>query len=116
MTGGSPTPSGGTQTLVLDGIDPATGNPFAGFVPNDPGGCASEMAGVQRNISNSFHGYGAITRVDLVGDKNTFTGRYIWQKQTFLNYDEGQAAQGYPISVPSVGAAGLRELDPQAEQ
>jgi len=106
VTGGNPTPSGATQTVILTGIDPVTGNPFPGFVPNDPGGCAVEMAGVQRTLSNSFHGYGAIGRVDVVGSKDTVSGRYIWQKQTFLNYDEGQAAAGYPVSVPSVGQQG----------
>jgi Carboxypeptidase regulatory-like domain len=114
VKGGNPTPSGTPQTVLLSGIDPATVDPttgmgsfFPGFVSNDPSGeCAVEMAGVQRSLSNSFHGYGAIGRVDVVGDKNTFSGRYIWQKQTFLNFDEGQAAQGYPISVPSVGQQG----------
>jgi len=115
VTGGSPIPSGGAQMVTLTGIDPATvdpttgtgGTPFAGFVPNNSAGtCSVEMAGVQRTLSNSFHGYGALGRVDVVGDKNTFTGRYIWQKQTFLNYDEGQAAAGYPVSVPSVGQQG----------
>jgi len=93
---------------ILTGIDPITGSPFTGFVPNNVDGtCHVQMGGVQRTLPNGNHGFDVISRVDVVaGPKDTVYGRYYYQKQTFFDQDSfvsGDAALGYPNDVPSVG-------------
>jgi hypothetical protein len=96
--GGNPTPLGAPQVGK-----PLTSNGYAGFVPNDGGtGCNVEMSGVQRTLGNGSHQYNWVFRNDIQTSRETVTARYIFQKQVFFNADEGQAAQGYPVSVPSL--------------
>ena len=98
--GGNPTPLGTPTVLNY----PSNG--YAGFVPNDgqtPGGCNVEAAGVQRTLNNGSHQYNWVFRNDIQTSKETISARYIFQKQVFFNTDQGQAAQGYPVSVPSLG-------------
>jgi hypothetical protein len=109
--GGNPTPVQPSQ-VALSGIDPATGNPFAGFIPNgiDPAtgqpACLVQMGGVQRLLPNSEHAYDWITRLDIPTGKETVSVRYLWQKLSFFDLDSfvsGDAALGYPNNVPSTG-------------
>lgn len=106
ISGGNLTTTNPT-TVTLSGIDAVTGNPFAGFVPNSPGGCDVQMGGVQRTLPNGSHEYDVIGRVDVVASsKDTVYGRYYYQKQTFFDQDSfvsGDAALGYPNNVPSLG-------------
>ena len=97
--GGDPTSLGTPQ------VENYPSNGYAGFVPNDgtPGGCNVEMAGVQRTLNNGSHQYNWVFRNDIQTSKETISARYIFQKQVFFNTDQGQAAQGYPVSIPSLG-------------
>jgi hypothetical protein len=97
--GGNPTPQQGTIQVMN-----YPSNGYAGFVPNDGGsGCNVELAGVQRLLPDGNHQYNWVFRTDVTGTNDTFSARYLFQKQTFFNVDEGQAAQGYPVNVPSLG-------------
>jgi hypothetical protein len=79
-------------------------NDYPGFVSNDGvGGCNVEAAGVQRTLNNGSHQYNWVFRSDIQTSKETISARYIFQKMVFFNSDQGQAAQGYPVSVPSLG-------------
>jgi hypothetical protein len=104
------------QVVNLSGKDPATvdpvtgiGSPFAGFVSNDAvlGGCDVEMGGVQRTLPNGSHEYDWVTRVDLAASsKDQVYWRYLYQKLNFFDQDSflsGNAAEGYPNDVPSLG-------------
>src|ERR1700683_2185768 len=96
--GGNPT------TLGAPVIANYPKNGYAGFVPNDGGtGCNVELAGVQRTLGDGSHQYNWVSRLDVTGSKDTVYARYVFQKITFFNVDEGQAAQGYPVNVPSLG-------------
>jgi len=97
--GGSPSALGAPVTKYYDnapvnnGTDPATGAPACGY----------QLAGVQRELPDGFHGYNWVGRVDVTGSRDTVYGRYLFQKQTSFNVDEGQGAAGYPVNVPSLG-------------
>ena len=96
--GGSPAPLG--SPAVTNYSD----NGYVGFVPNDgAGGCNVELAGVGRTLNNGSHQYNWVFRNDIQTSSETITARYIFQKEVFFNSDQGQAAQGYPVSVPSLG-------------
>src|SRR3984885_816253 len=95
--GGNPTPLGTPQ------VKNYPSNGYAGFVPNDGGtGCNVERNGVQRTLGNGSHEYSWVFRNDIQTSRETVSARYIFQKQVFFNVDEGQAAQGYPVNVPSL--------------
>ncbi|HEY4764499.1 MAG TPA: carboxypeptidase regulatory-like domain-containing protein [Candidatus Sulfotelmatobacter sp.] len=95
--GGNPTPLGTPQ------VKNYPSNGYAGFVPNDGGtGCNVELNGVQRTLGNGSHEYSWVFRNDIQTSRETVSARYIFQKQVFFNVDEGQAAQGYPVNVPSL--------------
>jgi hypothetical protein len=96
--GGNPT------TLGSPTIANYPSNGYAGFVPNDGAtGCNVELDGVQRTLGDGSHQYNWVSRLDITGSKDTVYARYVFQKLTFFNVDEGQAAQGYPVNVPSLG-------------
>lgn len=96
--GGNPTSLGSPTVLNY----PSNG--YVGFVPNDGAtGCNVEVAGVQRTLNDGSHQYNWVFRNDIQTSKETITARYIFQKMVFFNTDQGQAAQGYPVSVPSLG-------------
>jgi hypothetical protein len=97
--GGNPTSLGAPVTKYYDNApvnnatDPVTGAAACGY----------QLAGVQRTLPDGSHQYNWVARLDVTGSKDTVYGRYLFQKQTFFNVDEGQAAQGYPVNVPSLG-------------
>lgn len=84
ITGGNPTPQGVTTRAV--------------------NGCGNvEMSGVQRTLANDNRTWDWIARSDLVFDKDHFTARYIYNKNTSIDTDAfATAAAGYPASVPSL--------------
>jgi hypothetical protein len=95
---GNPQPQGTPSTGYYDGapvnntIDPTTMVPACGY----------ELNGVQRLLSDSAHEYDWIYRVDVdISASDRFSGRYLFQKESFFNVDEGQASAGYPVNVPS---------------
>src|SRR3989454_8111232 len=86
--GGNPTPQG---------VRPLTD-------PNsNTNGCAGvELGGVQRTLPTGSHTYDWIYKLDVRSAKNSFYGRYIYNKSTFFNTDAfGTAASGYPANVPA---------------
>jgi hypothetical protein len=96
--GGSPAPVGAPT------IANYPSNGYAGFVPNDGGtGCNVEETGVTRTLGDGFHIYNWVSRLDVTSSKDTVYFRYLFQKQTFFNVDEGQGPAGYPVNVPSLG-------------
>ncbi|HSZ62132.1 MAG TPA: TonB-dependent receptor [Terriglobales bacterium] len=95
--GGNPTILGAPQ------IKNYPSNGYPGFVPNDGGtGCNVEETGVQRTLGDGAHIYNWISRLDVTGAKDTVYVRYIFQKQTNFNVDEGQGPAGYPVNVPDL--------------
>jgi len=94
---------GGPTTLGSPTVANYTDSGYAGFAPNDGAtGCNVELAGVQRELNNGSHQYNWVFRNDIQTSNETISARYIFQKQVFFNTDQGQAAQGYPVSVPSL--------------
>jgi Carboxypeptidase regulatory-like domain len=104
--GGNPTPVG-TPTLT-DYIPAKDMNPnglaLVVPVPNDGGtGCNVQLAEVGRTLPDGDHQWDWVGRVDITGAKDNVYFRYLFQKLSFYNVDEGQAGQGYPVNVPSLG-------------
>jgi len=83
--GGNPTPQG-VQPLITTN------------------GCAGvELGGVQRTLPTGSHTYDWIYKLDVRSAKNSFYGRYIYNKSTFFNTNAfGTAASGYPANVPAL--------------
>ncbi|MGC2326000.1 MAG: TonB-dependent receptor, partial [Candidatus Sulfotelmatobacter sp.] len=72
-------------------------------VPNDgASGCNVQESGVQRTLGDGSHSYNWVSRLDVTGSKDTVYFRYLFNKSTFFNVDEGQAASGYPVNVPAL--------------
>lgn len=97
-TGGNPTVLPGSQTDVT-----LTGGTYTGFTTNNTSGtCTVELGGVERTLSNSYHEYDWIYRVDVVvGTRDHFYGRYLFNQGNSFNADSfGTAAAGYPVNVP----------------
>ncbi|MFZ0636703.1 MAG: carboxypeptidase-like regulatory domain-containing protein [Candidatus Acidiferrales bacterium] len=92
--GGSPQVLGTTQVVDYAGAT----------VPNDGGtGCNVELGGVERLLNTSYREYDWTYKMDLViSNSDRLFGRYIYQKSTYFNVDEGAGAAGYPINVPSL--------------
>ncbi len=99
--GGNPQPQGAPMTVDYTSVPVP--------VPNDGGaGCNVELAGVQRLLGDSSHEYDWVYRTDVViSNSDRFSGRYLYNKDTFFNVDEGQAAAGYPVNVPSLSQSFL---------
>lgn len=97
--GGSPFVLPGSATTV-----DLSGGSYPGFTPNDTNGtCAVQMGGVGRTLPDGFHEYDWIYRNDVtLSAKDHFFGRYMFQKITDFNVDEGQGAQGVPVNIPSL--------------
>ncbi len=74
------------------------GTPFTETDNND---CSYEVGYVQRGLPDGSHQYNWVSKVDIQGKNDTIYARYLFQHTVFFNVDEGQAAQGYPVNVPS---------------
>ncbi|MFY9802268.1 MAG: carboxypeptidase-like regulatory domain-containing protein [Candidatus Acidiferrales bacterium] len=92
--GGSPTVTGATN-ITLVGPD--------GMTP-----CTVEVGGVTRSLGTPYHEYDFVTRGDFVYGKDRVYARYLFNKSTGVDYDDGgSAAAGYPYSVPALSQAAL---------
>jgi hypothetical protein len=89
IKGGNPVPSGTPTTKTLTAADGT--------------GCTVQFAGVQRTLPDPFHGYDAVARLDWNGVKDHIYGRWLYQKNTYVNFDPGTAAAGYPYNEPGFG-------------
>jgi hypothetical protein len=105
--GGNPQIAGTPSTTdFLTGETNANGIPLVVPVPNDGGtGCNVQLAGVSRTLGNGSHQYNWVSRLDIAGNggKDNIYVRYLFQKLTFFNADEGNGGAGYPTNVPSLG-------------
>jgi Carboxypeptidase regulatory-like domain len=97
--GGNPTVLGNPSTSYFDNApvnnttDPNTGLPACGY----------QLSGVQRELPDGNHQYNWVAKLDVDAGQDKVYARYLFQKQVFFNVDEGQAAEGYPVNVPSLG-------------
>ena len=87
------------------------GNPFptnvtTGVVTACP---AAEFGNVTRVLSTPDYIYDFYGRTDVQWTHDTLVGRYIYNKNTFSNLDDGLqgAAAGYPFNEPALGQAAL---------
>ena len=65
--------------------------------------CDVEMGAVTRTVSAPLHQFDWLMNVNLQLNKDTITGRYIFQRQNYFNTDAfGTGAAGYPASVPGL--------------
>jgi len=101
---------------VKGGNPIVSGTPVTKTVTVGSTACQVEFSGVQRTLDTSFHQWDDMERLDYSGDKNKVYGRFIWQKTSNPNVDEGQAAEGYPVDVPGFaedwGLSWTRTLSP----
>ena len=91
ITGGNPTPSGDLTTKTLTATDGSS--------------CDVQFAGVQRTLPTNTKEWDSMSRIDWNGAKDHVYGRWIYQKILPLNANPtgGEAAAGYPYSVPGFG-------------
>jgi len=101
---------------VKGGNPVISGLPVTKAVTVGAASCQVEFSGVQRTLNTSVHQWDDMERLDYSGDKNKVYGRFIWQKTSNPNVDEGQAAEGYPVDVPGFaedwGLSWTRTLSP----
>lgn len=86
------------------GASPVPGTTKQNVVAAPGGGtCTIETAEPERLLPNGSHEWDWDYRMDaVVSDTDRFFGRYLFQKQDFINAF-GDAAAGYPVNVPSLG-------------
>jgi hypothetical protein len=119
--GNVPTPNGintlsacfpGSQSmLALKSFGPyaiSSGNPtpFGTFIDNSDPSCPGvELGGVERTLPTHTHNFNWVTRMDLQLGGDTITGRYLFNRCNNFNIDTGDAAAGFPVSVPALSQA-----------
>src|SRR5580765_1704180 len=120
--GNVPTPAGiatlsacfpGSQSLqALKSFGPyaiSSGNPtpFGTFLNNNPACPGVELGGVERTLPTHTHNFNWVGRMDLQLGSDTIMGRYLFNRGNNFNLDFGDAAGGYPVSVPALSQAVL---------
>ncbi|PYP91937.1 MAG: hypothetical protein DMG65_05725 [Candidatus Angelobacter sp. Gp1-AA117] len=130
----SPTPAGlaqlngcfpGSSTLATwNKFGPyaiSSGNPIPSPLPTDPanpatrsflninvGSCSKvQFGGVTRFVPQPTHNFNFINKVDWQLGSDIITARYIFNRGNNFNLDFGDAAAGYPVSVPALSQAVL---------
>jgi hypothetical protein len=88
----------------VTGGNPVATNTTTGVVTTCPG---AEFGNVTRVLSTPDHIYDFYVRSDLQIGSDTIVGRYIYNRNTFFNLDDGLqgAAAGYPFNEPALGQA-----------
>ncbi|MCU1221615.1 MAG: TonB-dependent receptor plug [Candidatus Angelobacter sp.] len=121
--GNVPTPNGiatlsacfpGSQSLAaLKSFGPyaiSSGNPtpFGTFLNQNPACPNVELGGVERTLPTHTHNFNWVTRMDLQLGSDAIMGRYLFNRGNNFNLDPtGDAAGGYPVSVPALSQAVL---------
>jgi hypothetical protein len=97
VKGGSPV---ATNVQAVDVLNPVTGAVVCPAVP---------FGNVSRLLSTPDHIYDFYVRTDLQVGGDTLVGRYIYNRNTFFNLDDGAngAVAGYPFNEPALGQAVL---------
>ena len=90
------------------GASPVPGSTQENAVAEPGGGsCTVETAEPERLLANGSHEYDWDYRMDaVVNDSDRFFGRYLFQKTIAVNVF-GDAAAGYPVSVPALSQSFL---------
>jgi hypothetical protein len=109
-----PTGAGAQAVAALSKFGPfgvSGGNPFptntqTGVVAACP---AAEFGNVTRVLSTPDHIYDFYARTDVQLGSDSVVGRYIYNRNTFANLDDGAqgAAAGYPFNEPALSQAVL---------
>ena len=120
--GNVPTPNGiatlsacfpGSQSMAaLKSFGPyaiSTGNPtpFGTFLDTNPLCPGVELGGVERTLPTHTHNFNWVTRMDLQLGSDAIMGRYLFNRGNSFNLDFGDAAAGFPVSVPALSQAVL---------
>ena len=97
VKGGSPVP---TNVQAVDVLNPVSGAVVCPAVP---------FGNVVRLLSTPDHIYDFYVRTDVQLGSDTLVGRYIYNRNTFFNLDDGAngAVAGYPFNEPALGQAVL---------
>jgi len=92
--------------FAISGGNPVATNLTTGVVTACP---AAEFGTVTRVLPTPDHIYDFYARTDLQFAKDTIVGRYIYNRNTFTNLDDGVqgAAAGYPFNEPALSQAVL---------
>jgi hypothetical protein len=104
---------GSQSLLALKSFGPyaiSSGNPtpFGTFVDNtDPTCPGVELGGVERTLPTHTHNFNWVTRMDLQLANDSIMGRYLFNRGNNFNLDFGDAAAGFPVSVPALSQAVL---------
>ena len=104
---------GSQSLLALKSFGPyaiSSGNPtpFGTFVDNtDPSCPGVELGGVERTLPTHTHNFNWVTRMDLQLANDSIMGRYLFNRGNNFNLDFGDAAAGFPVSVPALSQAVL---------
>jgi Carboxypeptidase regulatory-like domain len=64
-----------------------------------------QFGGVSRFLSSPFHGFNFVNRLDYQRGSDNFMARYLFNRGNNFNNDFGDAAAGYPVSVPALSQA-----------
>ncbi|MCU1256363.1 MAG: TonB-dependent receptor plug [Candidatus Angelobacter sp.] len=88
----------------VTGGNPVATNTTTGVVTACPG---AQFGNVTRVLSTPDHIYDFYVRSDWQVGSDTIVGRYIYNRNTFFNLDDGLqgAAAGYPFNEPALGQA-----------
>jgi carboxypeptidase family protein len=106
--GGNPVIASPPTTVDYTPSDKNGNGVLLGTIPNPNDGstgCDVQLSSVSRTLGNGSHQYNWVSRLDINGNggKDSVYVRYIFQKETFFNVDEGNGGAGYPVNVPSLG-------------
>src|SRR6478672_7702282 len=88
----------------------SSGNPtpFGTFLDNSNPSCPGvELGGVERTLPTHTHNFNWVTRMDLQLGSDAIMGRYLFNRGNNFNLDFGDAAAGFPVSVPALSQAVL---------
>jgi hypothetical protein len=100
VSAGSPTPL--NPHVPTSAADPTGG---AAFIPTCPG---VEFGGVERTLPTHTHNFNWVSRLDLQLGNDVLMGRFLFNRGNNFNLDPvGDAAGGYPVSVPALSQAVL---------
>lgn len=96
---------GSTSIAALAKYGPygvAAGNPTP-IRPHEVavGDCNVEMGGIKRTLPTPYHGFDWITKVDYQGNRDTFSGRYLFNRNNNFN-SAGSPSTGYMANVPGL--------------
>jgi hypothetical protein len=87
----------------------SSGNPtpFGTFLNNNPACPGVELGGVERTLPTHTHNFNWVSRLDWQLGNDIIVARYLFNRGNNFNLDPvpGDAADGYPVSVPALSQA-----------